>query len=158
MLDVEELRNFLIKAKKKGYAAGSDVKAASDVMVTKDENGTTIYFSQGDWRYEDNYCGGEPFGGTERVFYKGKQVWRMSYHGRVLDPSDKEVVYPFLKRMLSFIMPEKPFRGPGLYLVGDMHYNNTSVGDIEDFFGNEKILIYGREIYRAVYIGGVVDI
>jgi hypothetical protein len=39
-----------------------------------------------------------------------------------------------------------------------MHYNNTPFGNIEDFFGNEKILIYGREVYKAVYIGGVVDI
>ena len=118
MFNIEELRSFLIKAKKKGYAIESDAQVASDVMITKDENGTTIYFSHGDWRYEDNYCGGEPFGGTEKVFYKGKQVWRMSYHGRVIHPSDREVVYPFLKRMLSFITPDKPFRGAGTLFGG----------------------------------------
>jgi len=157
MVDIERLREFLIMAKRKGYAS-VDGKEEKDVMKTEDGDGsTTIFFEEGELRYEDKYYGGEPFGGSEVVFYKDRAVWMMVYYGKVILSSDKDIVYPFLKRMLSLIMPEKPFRGPGLYSERNMEYQNFSVGDIEEFSGTEKIMMFQKEIYRANYAGGLVN-
>ncbi|HNY04800.1 MAG TPA: hypothetical protein PKI92_03540, partial [Candidatus Woesebacteria bacterium] len=75
MLDIKNLREFLVKAKKSTYASGD----ASKEIVELDKS-TTLIFEEGDFKYHDNYFGGEPYGGREVVFFKGEPVYIMVYY------------------------------------------------------------------------------
>ena len=53
-MNLKELCQFLVIAKKQTYAAGDKAKKT----LEKDKS-TTITFEQGDWKYHDNYFGGK---------------------------------------------------------------------------------------------------
>jgi len=153
MFDTKKLRKFLVKAKKATYAAGD-----SAGKVVNEDQSTTLVFEDGDWRYHDNYFGGEPYGGREVVFFKRKPVYIMVYYGQ-LDESvpDIKKVYGVLMNALKLIPEENPYRGPEKYEEGDFTYSNSFAGKIDDFSGEETIKEGEKEIYRARYIGGFVD-
>ncbi len=152
MFDKRKLTEFLIKAKRNGYAN------EGIAMMTKDGNGaTTIFFREGDFEYEDRYFGGEPFGGSEVVFYKGGAIWMMSYYGKVHEGIDPKEVYPVLKKALSNVPDSQPFRGLDSLMVGNMKYENTLHGYIDEFSGMEWISKEGVRLYTACYFGGLVD-
>jgi hypothetical protein len=152
-INKKQLCDFLVKAKKAGYASGSFFN-----KVREKDKSHTIRFKLGDWGYHDNYFGGEPFGGREVVFYKNKPVFIMTYYGFV-DGSVKNVkeIYKFLREVLGLIPEDKPFRGPKNYKNGDFVYLNNFKGDITNFFGEEVIKLKGKKVYTAKYIGGLVD-
>lgn len=152
-MDKERLREFLIKANKAGYASeGAETKKESD-------GSHTMVYVRGDWRFHDNFFGGEPYGGREVIFYKGKPVWVMVYYGRIKDAAlDPDDVYTFLRKCLRATPEDKPFRGPASLADSDWSYNNFVEGDIEHFHGNESISKGGKKVYEAGYIGGLVDV
>lgn len=153
MFDKKELCRFLIEAKKSTYAAGDSAK-----KIVNDDKSTTLIFESGDWKYHDNYFGGEPYGGREVVFYRGKPVYIMTYYGQVDDSvSDINKVYSVLMDALKLIPENKPYRGPEKYNNGDLSYENSFTGEVDNFFGEESISENGNEIYKARYIGGFVD-
>lgn len=153
MFDKKELCKFLAKAKKSTYAAGDSAK-----KIVNDDKSTTLVFEDGDWRYHDNYFGGEPYGGREVVFFKGKPVYIMTYYGQVdKSVSDINKVYGILMNALKLIPEDKPYRGPEKYGEGNLSYSNSFTGEVDNFFGEEIIEENGREIYKARYIGGFVD-
>ncbi|MFA5163204.1 MAG: DUF5680 domain-containing protein [Patescibacteria group bacterium] len=153
MLDLKQLKDFLAKAKKAGYASGETA-----VKAVEEDKSKTIVFEEGDFKYHDNYFGGEPYGGREVVFFKGEPVYLMVYYGLVKeDISDFKAVYRILQKSLSLIPADYPYRGPKEFSEGDYRYQNDFMGEINDFSGEELIEFQGREIYRAKYIGGLVD-
>ncbi|HJN62690.1 MAG TPA: DUF5680 domain-containing protein [Candidatus Paceibacterota bacterium] len=154
MFDKKELCEFLVEAKKTTYAAGDSAK-----KIINDDKSTTLIFESGDWKYHDNYFGGEPYGGREVVFFKGKPVYIMTYYGQVDDSvSDINKVYGILMDALKLIPGDKPYRGPEKYNNGDLSYENSFTGEVDNFFGEESISENGNEIYKARYIGGFVDV
>jgi len=154
MIDKKRLCKFLVYAKKSTYAAGETAK-----KVVEDDKSTTLIFEDGDLKYHDNYFGGEPFGGREVVFLQNQPIYIMTYYGLVDGSvSDFEAVYNVLQKALSLIPEDYPFRGPKEHTVGDFTYKNTFTGEIDNFFGEEIISHAGKEIYKARYIGGFVDI
>jgi len=153
MFNQKELCKFLVEAKRSTYAAGDLAK-----KIVNDDKSTTLIFESGDWKYHDNYFGGEPFGGREVVFYRGEPVYIMTYYGRVADSvSDINKVYGVLMDALKLIPEDKPYRGPEKYNSGDLSYVNSFTGEVDNFFGEESISENGNEIYKAKYIGGFVD-
>lgn len=151
MFDMKAFNNFLIEAKKNGYAS-------EGAIVTKDGNGaTTVFYKEGEWEYEDRYYGGEPFGGSETISYKGGVIWMMVYYGQVYENHDTGEIYPFLKKALSEIPSMHPFRGPSCLEEGGLKYENTPSGYAGDFSGNEFIYKGGERAYSARYMGGFVD-
>ena len=78
---MDELRQFIHNASKKTYASGDE-----NLRKKNDDGSTTIVYEEGDYRYHDNYFGGEPFAGRMVIFYKNQPVWIMVYYGHV----DKE--------------------------------------------------------------------
>jgi hypothetical protein len=58
MFNKENLCKFLVKAKKTTYASGDDNK-----NIKEKDGSTTLIFEDGDFKYQDNYFGGEPYGG-----------------------------------------------------------------------------------------------
>lgn len=138
------LISFLVKAKKKGYAAGNQAKESDKSYSTR--------FKEKDFKFHDNWFGGEPFGGREVVFYKGKPYWMMVYYG-----SGSELSIPTLKKALSNMPLDFPARGPKTFKDGEYQYGNNWQGNIEEFSGEERIIKDGKIVYNAKYIGGLVD-
>ena len=42
-------------------------------------------------------------------------------------------------------------------IEGDFKYTNSWQGDLERFKGEETIFLRDKEVYRAGYLGGLVD-
>ncbi|MDR9866111.1 DUF5680 domain-containing protein, partial [Pseudomonas baetica] len=84
----------LVAANRRGYSAGSAVTKTAEA-----DRSTTIVFESGEWRFHDNYFGGEPYGGRAVAFFKGRPIWMAVYYGSV-DGRDGQVqpVYSFLQR------------------------------------------------------------
>lgn len=154
MINLNELCKFLVQAKKSGYASGDAAKK----IVEKDLS-TTLVFENGDWKYHDNYFGGEPYGGREVVFFRNSPVYMMVYYGWVDEKaSDIQSVYKILQAALFLIPEDKPFRGPKTYMIDGIEYNNDFEGEINKFFGEETIRsANGMELYWAKYMGGLID-
>ncbi len=153
MFDKKELCKFLVKAKKFTYAAGDLAK-----KIVNDDKSTTLTFESGDWRYHDNYFGGEPYGGREVVFFKDNPIYIMAYYGQVDDSIvDIHPVYIFLMEALQLISEDWPYRGPRNYNRGSLSYRNSFTSEVDNFFGKEIISKNGKEIYQARYIGGLVN-
>lgn len=153
MINLKQLCEFLVKAKKAGYASGDKAKKIKEKNKSK-----TITFKYGYWEYNDNYFGGEPYGGREVVFYKNQPVYMMVYYGLVYEKINNfKEVYKFLQEAITLIPKVKPFRGPKKYQNGNFVYLNDFNGDITNFSGEEIIKLKNKEIYKAKYMGGLVD-
>jgi hypothetical protein len=153
MINKKKLCRFLVKAKRCTYAAGD---AAQKVMES--DQSTTLTFFEGDFKYHDNYFGGEPYGGREVVFFKNRPVFMMVYYGLVDESvSDFGEVYSVLQGALSLIPENHPFRGPDEYVKGESVYRNVYEGEIDKFQGVETITVGDKEVYKATYFGGFVD-
>ncbi len=153
MIDLNQLCEFLVKAKKSTYASGDLNKK----IIEKDKS-TSLFFENGDWKYHDNYFGGEPYGGREVVLFKNLPIYLMVYYGYVNEGvRDAQQVYAVLQGALSLIPKDKPFRGPEKYEKEEFIYKNVFEGEIDNFSGEEIITINGKEIYKAKYIGGLVN-
>ncbi len=153
-ININELRAFLIKAKKSTYAAGESAR-----KVIQEDKSTTMVFEEENWKYHDNYFGGEPYGGREVVFFHGEPAYMMVYYGWVDENvADVKLVYGILQSALTCVSEDKPFRGPKKYVQDELIYVNHFEGEIENFFGHEMILNEnGEKMYEARYIGGLVD-
>lgn len=151
-MDKEALRQFLIDSNKAGYAGGKEKQ-----WIKEADGSTTIPFEKGAWRSRDNFFGGEPYGGRTIVFYQGKPYWMMVYYGRVEEGVETDPVYAVLRNALMQIPEDYPFRGPQEYQEGDYTYTNNWQGEVDRFSGEERITQGDKLIYKANYLGGLVD-
>lgn len=151
-MNKEALHQFLIDSNKAGYAGGEEKK-----WIKEPDGSTTIQFESGEWRFHDNFFGGEPYGGREVIFHKDKPVWMMVYYGWVEEGVETDPVYGVLRNALMQMPQEAPFRGPKEYKQDDYIYSNNWTGDAERFSGEEQITQGEELIYKARYIGGMVD-
>ena len=151
-MDKNALKKFLMDVGKKGYSE------VGDKIALGNDGSKTILIEDGDWKIHDNFFGGEPYGGREVISYKGKPVWIMVYYGNVDEVVNTRDIYPFLRKALALQPEEFPVRGPKELTERDFKYENNWEGDLDEFKGSEKILKDGREVYKASYIGGFIDI
>jgi len=152
MLEMNRLREFLVTANRAGYAS------SNTTVTTEDDGSHTIVFESGGWRFEDNFFGGEPYGGREAIAVDGRVEWLMLYYGWVGSTHlTNDVVYRFLRKALMQVTPETPYRGPEAFVDGDLQYRNRVDGDLANFEGVETIFHRGQQIYSARYVGGLVD-
>lgn len=151
MIDLKEINRFLLKANKP-HADGT-------AKMKNEKNGSrSILFSYGNFSMEDNFFGGEPYGGQQVIFYKKEPVWMCVYYGRVLKTDlPAGDVYDFLREALQFPDVGRPQRGPASYKKGNLAYRNDQEGALDNFSGREVILENGKEIYWAKFMGGLVD-
>ncbi|MBI2765528.1 MAG: hypothetical protein HYX53_06400 [Chloroflexi bacterium] len=154
MIDENGVRRYLLKAAKHGYAD----RASERRWAKQPDHSTTIRHADGRWSLDDNFFGGEPYGGREVVFFDGKPTWMMVYYGAV-DASvpNAGVVYSCLQDALAGPDPEMPIRGPRLFEQGTMRYEASWDGSLARFSGRERIFDRGQEIYAASFAGGTVD-
>lgn len=151
-MDTESLRKFLIDSNMAGYAGGDEKK-----WIKEPDGSTTINFAQGEFKSNDNFFGGEPYGGRIVVHQNNKPVWMMVYYGWVLDGIDPDPVYGMLRNALKQMPEDAPFRGPTELVEGEMVYRNEWDGDVVRYQGKETITQGTKIIYEASYMGGLVD-
>ncbi len=151
-MNKDALRQFLIDSNKAGYAGGDEKK-----WIKEPDGSTTIPFEKGEWRSHDNFFGGEPYSGRVVVFHKDKPFWMMVYYGWVVEGIDTNLVYRVLRNALMQMPEDAPFRGPQEYKENEFTYTNTWTGKIERYLGEEQIIQGDKLIYKANYMGGLVD-
>jgi|SRR5680860_473746 len=150
-MNINEIRQFLVEANRNGYGN-------TQVIDSIGADGShTIIFEDNNWKFHDNYFGGEPFGGREVISYNQKAVWMMVYYGFVEDITLQVQIYTFLKESLLLFTDDLPYRGPSRHENGDWLYINKVDGNFDNFYGEEIISYKNQEIYRTRYQGGVVD-
>ena len=144
-----KLNEFLVKAKKSGYATKEAEKL---------ENGSKVLFYQErEYEYKDTYFGFNPFIGEEIVFFQGTFIWGMNFYGKVIsDKVSAKDVYKFLKKAMLQIKEDRPFRGPSEFKEDDWKYTDESKGDIDNFSGKEKIYYRNELVYELEYHGGLI--
>jgi hypothetical protein len=151
-MDKQTLIQFLLNSNKAGYAGGEEKK-----WIKEPDSSTTISYTQGEWRSHDNFFGGEPYSGRVVVFDEDKPAWMMVYYGWVAEGVETDPVYAILRGALKQMPEDAPFRGPEEYKEGDLTYSNTWTGDVDRYSGEEQITQGGKLIYKANYMGGLVD-
>lgn len=150
---IDELIDFLIESNKVGYASGNSANT-----IKENDGSTSIFYQEGDWRFHDNYFGGEPYGGREIIFFRDKPCWIMVYYGQILSRTENtHSLYSFLQKALLLNPKEIPVRGPKKYTEDEFKYVNEWQGNIEKFHGEEKIFKKRKLVYNAFYVGGLVD-
>jgi hypothetical protein len=150
-MDETALLRFLLEASQRGYAAGGNA-----IKIREADHSTTIVFEQDEWRFHDNYFGGEPYGGREVVFLHGRPIWMAVYYGGVGD-ADVDAVYSFLQSALRAAPAAFPVRGPETFAESRFSYRNAHKGGVVAFAGQESIQESGRLVYTGHYAGGLVD-
>jgi hypothetical protein len=176
-INIKELGEFLLEAKRNTYASGEKGKRLSN-------GGKQFTFIKGLYRYVDTYfeddpnpfIGQEVVGMTIRDKYAPIEIpiWGMNYYGRLTEEGRKynqKKLINFLRESLEANENiKKPFRGPAGHLpsrmrIGteDIAYTNKSVGTILRFKGIEAIRdfipptdSYGRILYQLEYHGGII--
>ncbi len=151
-MDNRALQQFLIDLNKAGYAGGEEKKWVKEL-----DGSTTIPFAKGEFRSNDNFFGGEPYGGRVIVFHKDKPVWIMVYYGWIETGTETDPVYAVLRNALMNMPEDAPFRGPKEFKQGEFVYTNTWEGNVERYSGQEQIKKGEAIVYKAHYRGGLVD-
>lgn len=158
-IDLEELGNFLVIAKKNGYAGGEEKKREVD-------GSKTFTFQEGNFHYTDNYAGSYQAPGNEIIRWQredGQRIWQMSYSGGMLpkfwgDEKLSHLTFEFLKDALMEVNSKFPFRGPKIYCGIDFIYKAKVKGNIQRFSGKEEI--FNRKslvtVFSQDFIGGLV--
>jgi hypothetical protein len=155
-IDLEELAQFLVKAKIITYASGSDEFTVAPALADSHQ----LEYAEGNLLYRDIYYGGLHFIGMETVFRDEKPIWGMSYYGSVLSGSSEDQIAGMpsvLKAALREVLVEAPFRGPKSFQEGDYCYKNEIHGNPQSFYGVETISIQEQAIYRLRYSGGIIQ-
>jgi hypothetical protein len=144
-----ELRDFLIEAKKNTYASGEGSKVTPSRVGAKD-----LPYRRGNYSYLDSYFGEINFAGQEVVWLENSAIWGMNYFGVTLNPVEG---FPtFLFDSLKRVTRDAPYRGPEQYTFKEFEYNCSWSGNLLLFFGEEKIIYKKEEIYRLTFHGGTI--
>lgn len=156
-VDLTKLAKFLVKAKTQTYASTSSKEIKPERPLHKE-----LEFSEGELYYRDSYVGFFQAPGMEEVRDKtGKTIWTMAYSGGMTEKFQGNLefaleTFGFLKKALSEVIENTPFRGPKYFAEGKWKYVNRFKGNIRRFSGKEKILFNGKEVFSQEYIGGLV--
>jgi len=151
-MNKQALSQFLFDLNQAGFGSGEEKK-----WLKESDGSTSIPYQKGDWQSHDNFFGGEPYGGRIIVSYKNKPVWMMIYYGFVKESIKPDLVYAILKKALMKMPKEAPFRGPKKFEDSGLLYLNKWVGDVKNYSGEEQIFQGEKMIYKANYMGGLVD-
>jgi len=152
---MEELRIFLVKAKKGTYADSSVEKVTSSRVGSNDYS-----FKSDDMEYHDTYFGGTKFMGEEVVYHNGEiPIWGMNYYGVTIDETlSEEAMDAALRPALMRVGEDDiiPVRGPREFVNGNYKYTFNVSGDLDNFEGIETIYKNDIKIYELKCHGGLI--
>ena len=123
------------------------------------KKGKILSLVDGDWKYEDEFYGGEPYSGNETIWYKDRDIFRCVYWGKVSKNYNFSQIYDFLRSALKQGPNGKCLhRGPGIFQAGGLTYINKCAGRIQEFVQLERIYIDNKLVYKAHFIGGLINV
>ena len=151
-LELTALQAFIIRAKSASYV-GSGQHLLPYRLGSHD-----LQFVDGDWAYHDSYVGDSDFMGEEIVYYQRQVAWGMNYFGYILqsDRISSAQAGHVIKVSLTRLYQEGRFLGGFEHTVDDLHYVDTSEGNLQLFHGKEWIEREGQIVYELLYHGGLV--
>lgn len=148
----EEIQSQLRKFNLMGY---------TDTSVTyadNNKNGKILTLTDGLWKYEDEFYGGEPYSGNETIWYNDQDVFRCVYWGKVTNDVQFSDIYNFLREALKKAPTGKcVHRGPQEFTQENLRYTNECIGTIEEFSQTEQIFHANKLVYIAYFIGGRIN-
>lgn len=150
MTNTSKFVEFLIDAKKNGYAANGKKEASSR------PNSKDYAFQKYDYYYLDSYLGNKDFVGQEVIWQKDHVFWGMNYNGQLLVAEPPAGFSNFLKEALLNVTPEAPFRGPRFFEKNKYTYACSWEGDIFSFKGSETVCFEGKEIFKLYFHGSYI--
>jgi uncharacterized protein YodC (DUF2158 family) len=153
-VDQARLAEFLVQAKRAGYASGD----TSRIRSLKD-GGAEVTFSDGDLSYRGRWYGGTSFTGQEIVWRQGRPVWALNFYGANCPgtAAPHEEFTKFHKSALRRVEAASPFRGPAMYREGRFAYVTEVSGSLKQFRGTERVFFDDVEVYRMEFHGGLTD-
>lgn len=143
-----EIINFLVLAKKNTYAGN-----ALEEQVSSKPKSHDLVYEDGKFKYIDTYFGGQQFIGEEVVFVDDEPIWAMNYNG--IELNDK-FSGAFLKKALSTVNTEMPYRGENKFQDGDYTYICDISGNFEYFNGKETIYFQNQKVFECKFSGGII--
>lgn len=146
--NVSEIIQFLILAKKNTYAKG----AKEEIISTRPSSHDLIYID-GKFKYIDTFLGAQQFIGEEAIFIDNEPVWAMNYNG--IEINDK-FSGNFLKKALSTVTADMPYRGQSKFQDGDYTYICEVNGNFEYFNGKEIIYFQSQKCFECNFSGGII--
>lgn len=156
---MQELKNFLIKAKKQTYA-NKNAKKTSSLRPSSSDYEYEEIINNNHYLYHDTYFGTTNFIGEEVVYKNNKPIWAMNYRGYTFDNTlGEEAMDNALRPALMQIGNDKkilPLRGPSKFVNGDYTYTFEVDGDIKNFSALEKIFKKDKLIYSLSCQGGEI--
>lgn len=90
-MNINELKEFLVKAKKSTYANSNAPKIEATRLESKDYEYKEI-INGNKYTYHDTYFGGINFLGEEIVYINDLPIWGMNYYGNTIDNNLSEEV------------------------------------------------------------------
>ena len=147
-LSQQDIRMFLVRAKKNTYVTGENACFPSK------PHSKEYRYCEGDYTYTDTYMGNAKFAGEEAVWVQDVPAYAMNYYGQILS---EQFRIEFLKEMLSLVTCESPFRGPGYFQKGEYAYHCRIQGDFDCFCGEEVIYFRREKVYFCMFHGGCLS-
>lgn len=157
-MNINELKEFLVKAKKSTYANSNAPKIESTRLDSKDyEYEEKIGGNK--FTYHDTYFGGINFIGEEVVYKNDLPIWGMNYYGVTIDSSlSEEAMDKALRPALMQVGTDSsiPVRGPKEYYNNEYSYTFEYSGELDNFQGKEQIKKDNNLIYELNCHGGFI--
>lgn len=152
---MDDLKSFLIEAKKQTYANEKVEKVNSSRLGSKDYE-----YKNDNMIYHDTYFGGTNFIGEEVVYLDNKIYWAMNYYGVTLDETiGEEAMDKVLRPALMLVGINDDVisvRGPKKFTNGEYVYSFDVDGNLEYFSGIETIYKNDKKIYELKCNGGLI--
>lgn len=153
---MDNIKSFLIEAKKQTYANEKVEKVASSRMASKDYE-----YRKDNMVYHDTYFGGTKFIGEEVVYLDNNVYWAMNYYGVTLDEKlGEEAMDNALRPALMLVGEDDnviPVRGPKQFINGEYKYTFEIEGNLDYFSGIETIYKNDKKIYELKCNGGLIQ-
>lgn len=155
-LDIDELRRFLLAAKRATYAAQGDAASVTPLLPQSKQ----LEYSAAPFAYRDIYFGLFRFSGQELVYEAERPLWSMTYSGGLLPEATQEnaaEIYAFLRQALLALPADLPLRGPAALTDGALHYRCEITGTLAAFRGQESISKNDQRLYELNFAGGLLN-
>lgn len=156
VINMKNLKDFLIEAKKQTYANGNVKKVESSRL-----NSFDYEYTDGKMIYHDTYFGGTDFIGEEVVYDESQTpIWAMNYHGVTLNENlSEEAIDNALRPALMKVGEDDilPLRGPKEFINGEYKYIFDVTGNLDNFEGEESIFKGEEKVYCLKCHGGRIQ-
>lgn len=148
-INTDELMEFLTEARSNTFASNNTSVDNPRLLGSKE-----LSFQKGELFYRDIFFNGNKrFIGQEIIYIGQTPVFGMSYFGTQLGKLQEA----FLKESLFRLASKCRLWQNAEFERREYKYENFGQGDINEFFGQEKISVSAKPAYKLEYRGGFIS-